>query len=79
MPYAKEHIVDAYSELLGSLSKADIREIISRLSASLKKDRPVAEEAFYASFGGFASDLSAEEIITGIRASRSFRRRDIDF
>jgi hypothetical protein len=78
MAQAGKHIVDAYSELLGGLSAEDMRAIVSHLSKTLKKGRPGAEEAFYATFGGFASEQTAEEIVADIRASRRFRNRDFD-
>jgi hypothetical protein len=72
-----KHIVEAYSELLNGLSKADMEKVMARLSDAIKENRSIAKDAFYASFGGFASELSAEDIVADLRASRKFRKRDV--
>jgi hypothetical protein len=79
MAHTERNIVDAYSGLLNGLSIGSKRKLIERLSASLKENRKDLEKAFYDSFGGFASDMSAEDIVADIRASRSFRKRDVSF
>jgi len=40
----------------------------------LKSDKKKKENNFYKSFGAFASDKSAEEIIKDIKSSRKFRK-----
>lgn len=37
------------------------------------------ERDFYKSFGAFASDKSAEEIIKDIKKSRTFRKKNLKF
>ena len=79
MSYTDKHIVDGYSVLFEGLSDSNKIGLIERLSISLKKKRKDKEIAFYKSFGKFSSELSAEEVIGEIKASRKFRRKDISF
>ena len=63
-------------EWLSSLGKI---ELIESLSKSLKTDKATKDNKFYKSFGAFASEKSAEEIIADIRSSRKFRKKGIQF
>ncbi|MBX2921066.1 MAG: hypothetical protein KF746_02650 [Chitinophagaceae bacterium] len=63
-------------EWLSSLGKI---ELIESLSKSLKTDKATKDNKFYKSFGAFASEKSAEEIIADIRSSRKFRKKEIQF
>lgn len=79
MTNTDKHIVETYSELMGGLSPESKTEIIASLSKSLQSGRKNKENSFYKSFGAFASEKSAEEIIADIRSSRKFRKKEINF
>ena len=79
MTYTDKHIVEVYSGLLAGLSSESKAELIASLSKSLKTDKKNIESRFYKSFGAFASDKSAEEIIADIKSSRKFRNKEITF
>lgn len=64
---------DIYYEFLSHLNADSKLELISRLSESLKiKEKK--ETALNALFGAFKSAKPAEEIISEIRADRTFTR-----
>jgi hypothetical protein len=42
-------------------------------------DKNAVEKRFYSSFGAFADDKSADEIIAEIKESRTFTQKDIQF
>jgi hypothetical protein len=77
MTHAERHIVETYSELFESLSSASKLELLERLAKSIRKGRKSNEKDFFSSFGGFASDKPAEEIIINIKESRKFRTKDL--
>lgn len=77
MTHAERHIVETYSELFESLSPVSKLELLERLTKSIRKDRKSNEQDFFSSFGAFASDKPAEEIIKNIRDSRKFTTRDL--
>jgi len=79
MNIVDRNIVESYSTLLEGLSASNKLELIERLSNSITVKQTDREKAFYRSFGAFASDQSAEEIIQEIKASRRFRKREIEF
>ncbi len=79
MSYTEKHIVESYSELLESLSASSKRELIESLAKSLTSEEMVKEDTFYSSFGGFASEQSAEDIMKAIKFNRSFRTKDLGF
>ncbi len=79
MTYIDRHIIETYSGLFEGLSSMNKIELIENLSKSLKTDTKTKETAFYKSFGAFASDQSAEEIIADIKSSRRFRNKEIKF
>ena len=79
MTYIDRHIVQTYSGLFEGLSSISKIELIERLSKSLKIEAKKKENSFYKSFGAFASDKSAEEIIEDIKSSRKFRKKEIKF
>lgn len=79
MTYTDKHIVAAYSGLLEGLSAESKSKLIENLSKSLKSEKKHKEVNFYKSFGAFASERSAEEIIADIKSSRKFRRKEIEF
>lgn len=79
MSYSERHIVETYSGLFEGLSSLSKRELIDRLSKSLKKDKKVKDALFYKSFGAFSSGNAAEEIIADIKSGRNFRNKEIKF
>ena len=79
MTYTDKHIVETYSGLLEGLSSESKTELIESLSKSLKFEKNNKESNFYKSFGAFASEKSAKQIITDIKSSRKFRKKEIKF
>jgi hypothetical protein len=79
MTYTDKHIVEVYSAILGGLSSEGKAELIEILSKSLTTKKKNKENKFYKSFGAFASEKSAEEIVAEIRLSRKFRKKEIKF
>jgi len=79
MSYTDKHIVETYSNLFEGLSSMSKIELIENLSKSLKGKSKNKDEDFYKSFGAFASDKSAEEIIKTIKSSRKFRKKTLKF
>ena len=79
MTYTDKHIVATYSGLLEGLSSESKDELIESLSKSLKSEKKNKENNSYKSFGAFASEKSAEEIIAEIKSGRKFKRKEIKF
>ena len=79
MSHTEKYIVETYSGLFEGLSSLSKLELIENLSKSLKIEKNTKDTLFYKSFGAFASDKSAEEIIEEIRLSRKFRKKEINF
>ena len=77
MTYTERHIVETYSNLFEGLSSTSKMELIESLSKSLKKEKKSKDSNFYKSFGAFASEKSAKEIIAEIKAARKFRTNEI--
>lgn len=77
MTHAERHIIETYSELFEGLSSVGKLELLERLAKSIRKGRKSNEKDFFSSFGGFASEKPAEEIIKDIRESRKFRSKDL--
>jgi hypothetical protein len=77
MTHAERHIVETYSGLFESLSSVSKLELLERLAKSIKKGNKSKEKDFLKSFGAFASDKSAEEIIKEIRDNRKFKVKDL--
>ena len=75
MTNAERHIVESYSGLFESLSSDSKLELIERLARSINDGRASREKDFFSSFGAFASEKPAEEIIKEIRESRKFRTK----
>jgi hypothetical protein len=76
MSFTERHIVDSFATLLDGLDAESKTELIERLSKSLKTERKKNERAFFSSFGAFASSKPAEQIISDIRSSRKFRKKE---
>lgn len=78
MTSIEQHILDTYAGLFERLNSVNKLELIERLAKSIRKDKGDREKNFYASFGAFASEKSAEEIIKEIRGNRSFKTENIE-
>jgi hypothetical protein len=79
MSYTDKHIVETYSVILEGLNNAAKIELIESLSKSLKAEKKNKERDFFRSFGAFASSKTAKDIISEIKASRKFRKKEISF
>jgi hypothetical protein len=75
--YTDRRIVEIYSSLFEGLSSSSKIELIENLSKSLKTKSKTKNNNFYKSFGAFASQKPAEEIIKDIKRSRKFREKEI--
>lgn len=69
------HILDNYLAFLETLSPGAKLDIISKLTQSLKSEVKPRENLFDSSFGAWVGNESAEDIIKGIRDSRTFNRQ----
>lgn len=77
MNFTDKHIVEVYSEMLEGLSTEGKTELIENLSRSLQNSDTENNDAFYKSFGSFASTKSAEDIVAEIKESRRFSSKQI--
>ena len=77
MTYTDKHIIESYAGLFEGLSAMSKIELIESLSKSLKLEEKSKDNAFYKSFGAFASNKPAETIIKEIKSSRKFKNREI--
>ena len=79
MTRIERQIVRTYSGLLNGLSAAAKKMLIKNLedSSSIKEDE--TNRAFFNSFGAFDGGKPAEKIVSEIRMSRKFRKREIRF
>ena len=68
-------LVEGYVDLLDNLSTDNKLELISKLTDSVKSDLSEKKSSMRKAFGAFDSRKSAEEIIAGLRASRTFTRK----
>ena len=78
MRNSDQNVVEALPELFEGLSSTSKLELIESLSKSIRAESSKKEEDFYKSFGAFASEKSAEEIINEIKESRNFRNKDLE-
>jgi len=79
MTIAEKNIINSYFSLLEGLSTTTKAELIEKLTKSMKVKEKQKDKLFFASFGAFESDKSAEEIIQDIKSSRTFRNKEICF
>ena len=68
-------LIDGYLRLLGNLSPSNKLDLISRLTLSVKIDIADHGDSFYKAFGAWESKQTADEMISDIRASRTFDRQ----
>lgn len=73
------NISSTYSGLFEGLSVISKIELIELLTKSLKKQVSDKEKDFFQSFGAFATEKSADEIIVEIKESRNFTQKDLQF
>jgi hypothetical protein len=78
MTVTDKNILESYSDLFEGLSFNNKIELIERLTKSLKINKS-KENSFYKSFGAFASEKSAEEIVSEIKSNRKFKNTEIKF
>lgn len=69
------HILNTYMAFLETLSPGAKLDIISKLTQSLKSEVKSKENLFESSFGAWIGNEPAEEIVKGIRDSRTFNRQ----
>lgn len=79
MTYIDRNIVEAYSSILKGMSAANKMALINKLSTFDVEDDDVTEKKFYASFGAFADERPAQEIVDSIKKSRKFRTKELNF
>ena len=77
MTLAEKNIVEVYTGLFEGLNSNSKLELLEKLARSIRKNRKTRERDFFKSFGAFASDKSAEEIIRELKESRKFREKDL--
>ena len=75
----KFNLIDSFLGLLNKLSPDNKRELISKLSDSLKGSKKPTGRSLNDLFGAFISKKSADEIITDIKSSRNFNRKTEGF
>ena len=68
-------IIDSYMVFLQTLNPDARLDIISRLTQTLKSETKPKENLFAKSFGAWSGSQSGDEIIKGIRDSRTFNRQ----
>ncbi len=68
-------LIDNYFGLLKNLSPEVKLDLIERLSKTLKIDFSSERKVLKASFGGWKSEKTADEIIHDLRNSRSLNRQ----
>ena len=77
LTYTEQNIINNYTAILSGLSKLGKIELIQKITELLKEEevkpkKLTKEEAFFSSFGAFADEKSAEEIIADIKGNRGF-------
>ncbi len=68
-------LIDGYLRLLDNLSANNKLDLISKLTLSVKTDVTDRKKSFYKAFGAWESEQTADDIINGIRESRTFNRK----
>ena len=80
MTFTERHIIESYGAMLDNLSDSGKLELIDSLNKSIGSEhRDEKSEKFFASFGGFVSDDSAEDIIIDLKNSRVFNKKNLNF
>ena len=68
-------LIDGYLRLLGNLSPSNKLDLISKLTLSVKTDISDKSNTFYKAFGAWESKHTADEMISDVRGSRTFKRQ----
>lgn len=66
-------------EIIGSIFPEKLSFDGEQHRTTLKKEKNTKEKAFFKSFGAFPEGKSAEAINEEIKASRTFRNKDLKF
>ena len=78
MTKAEKHLVETYAGLFEGLSSASKLELLEKLAKSIRKSTNTREKDFFKSFGAFASEKSAEDIVKELKESRKFRIKELN-
>ncbi len=68
-------LIDGYLRMLDNLSPGNKLDLISKLSLSVKTDILDKKKSFRKAYGAWDSKQSAEQIISDIKKSRTFKRQ----
>ena len=68
-------IIEGYFRLLNHLSPGSKRDLISRLTLSIKSDSDERKSSFKKAFNALESGKSADKIISEIRKSKIFNQK----
>ena len=79
MTFTDKNIIENYFGLFEGLNSMSKLELIEKLTKSLKSESKSKENNFYKSFGTFSTEKTSDEIITEIKSSRNFRKKEIKF
>ncbi|RKD13766.1 hypothetical protein BCY91_09385 [Pelobium manganitolerans] len=77
MTYAEKHILETYSTIFENLSFKSKVKLLQKMVTALKAEVPRQKKDFFTSFGAFAPNKTAEEIVKEIKKSRSFKDKDL--
>ena len=75
----KFNLVESYLELLKNLSSESKRELILKLSDSLKSSKKHPKKFLNELYGSFISKQAADEIIIDLKNNRNFDRKTEGF
>ena len=79
MTFTDKNIIENYFGLFESLNSMSKLELIEKLTKSLKSESKSKENNFFKSFGSFSTEKTSDEIITELKSSRKFRKKEIKF
>lgn len=79
MTFTDKNIIENYFGLFESLNSMSKLELIEKLTKSLKTESKSKENNFFKSFGAFSTEKTSDEIISDLKSSRKFRKKEINF
>ena len=79
MTFTDKNIIENYYRLFESLNSMSKLELIEKLTKSLKTESKSKENNFFKSFGAFSTEKTSDEIISDLKSSRKFRKKEINF